>query len=62
MNRTVKKMVYGSLAVAIVVGILCILDLILGIPFRGTTTLDIVLLICCAIVGYMGFNVKREQS
>ncbi|MEZ6046809.1 MAG: hypothetical protein R3C11_14765 [Planctomycetaceae bacterium] len=62
MTSTIKKMVYGSLAVAIVVGILSILDLAMGVPFGGSTFLDIVFLVCCAIMGYMGFTIKREQS
>ncbi|MCA9040608.1 MAG: hypothetical protein KDA65_09705 [Planctomycetaceae bacterium] len=62
MNSTVKKMVYGSLAVAIVVGIVSILDLVMKIPFGGQITLDIIFLVCCAIMGYMGFSIKREQS
>lgn len=62
MSSTVKKMVYGSLAVAIVVAILCIVDLIMGIPFGGLMIPDIIYLVCCLILGYMAFTIKREQS
>ena len=62
MSSLVKKMLYGSWAVAGIAVILSLLDLTMKSPFGGRTTFDICILISAVIVGYMGFTVKKDQG
>lgn len=62
MSSLVKKMLYTAWGVAGLAAILSILDLVMGMPFGGSKTLDICLLISAAIVGYMGYSVRSDQS
>ena len=38
MTETSKKLVYGSMVVAIIVTLMCVSDLVSGIPFSGGET------------------------
>ena len=57
-----KQMVVGSMGVAGLVGLLCLLDLVLGVPFGGNTTLDILFLISAATTGYLCWDAYREMA
>ncbi|MBX3444628.1 MAG: hypothetical protein KF774_19675 [Planctomyces sp.] len=63
MSDAPKKMVIGSMAVAAVVGLLAILDLIIGFPFSGSEhvrMMDILFIICAAIVGYLAYDAYKD--
>ncbi len=62
-----KYMCYGALGVAAVMGLLFLLDLVIGFPFRGSAPgsnpfllTDIFGLLAAAAVGYLGFNALRD--
>ncbi|MGL4421792.1 MAG: hypothetical protein ACRCZF_14080 [Gemmataceae bacterium] len=62
-----KKLCYGALGVAGLMGLLFLLDLIIGIPFGGGGTAgnpfmlpDIFGLIASGIVGFLGFSALRD--
>lgn len=58
----VKRMIYGSMGAAALVALLSILDLSVKFPFAGySLTLDILLLIASAIVGYLSWETYREN-
>ncbi|MBI3861622.1 MAG: hypothetical protein HY290_06975 [Planctomycetia bacterium] len=58
----IKKMVFGSMGVAGLVALLSILDLSVNFPFAGySLTLDIMLLVASAIVGYLSWETYREN-
>jgi hypothetical protein len=58
----IKNMIFGSMGVAGLVAALAILDLSLQIPFAGySLTLDILLLIASAIIGYLSWETYREN-
>lgn len=57
-----KYMCYGAIGVAAVMGLLFLLDLIIGIPFGGGPFFltDLFGLLAAAAVGYLGFNASRD--
>ncbi len=60
-----KQMVIGSIAVAGLVALLALADLIVGIPFSGsehTRLMDILFIVSAAIVIYLGVNSYRDFS
>jgi hypothetical protein len=58
----IKKMIFASMGVAGLVALLSILDLSFKIPFAGySLTLDILLLIASAIIGYLSWETYREN-
>lgn len=62
MTPGVRNMLFGSMAVAGLVGILSIVDLAAGFPFAGQTVFDIMFLVSSALVGYMAFEAYRELT
>lgn len=62
MTPGVKKMLFGSMAVAGIVGVLAIVDLAAGFPFAGQMLFDILFLLSAALVGYMAFQAYRELT
>ena len=55
-------MIFASMGAAGLVAALSILDLSLRFPFAGySTTLDILLLIASAIIGYLSWETYREN-
>jgi hypothetical protein len=62
MTPGIKRMLFGSMGVAIVVGILSIVDIATGFPFGGQTVLDIMFLLSAGLVGYMGFDTYKELT
>ena len=60
--RMIKKMIFGSMGIAGLVALLSILDLSVKFPFAGySLTLDIMLLVASAIVGYLSWETYREN-
>ena len=56
-----KWMCWAALGVAGLLVVLFLLDLVLQIPFGGISTLvDILGIICCALLAYMGWDTLRE--
>ena len=61
-----KNMCYAALGVAGLMGLLFLLDFIVGIPFGGGisggpfTVVDILGLLASGIVGYLGFSALRD--
>lgn len=59
-------MVVGSMIVAGILAILAICDLILGFPFSGiegtehTRMMDILFIICAAILGYLAYDAYKD--
>lgn len=62
MTPKVKKMLFGSMGVAGVVGILALVDIIAGFPFAGQVMLDVMFILSAALVGYMGFDTYKELT
>lgn len=64
-----KWMCLGSLGVAAILALIFLLDLFMGWPFSSSTppdqsspftSVDVLGLLACIIVGYMGFNAYRD--
>ncbi len=62
LDNLAPKMVYGSIAVAGVVGIASILDMVTGFPFNGGMMLDIMYLLGSAILGYMCYDAYQDMK
>lgn len=64
MSDLSKRMVVGSMIVAGVVALMSIADLATGLPFSGklTKTMDIMFLVCSAILGYLSWMVMKENK
>ena len=62
MTPGIKKMLFGSMGVSIVVGILSIVDMAIDFPFGGQIVLDIMFLLSAGLVGYMGFDTYKEMT
>lgn len=60
----IKKMIFASMGIAGLVAVLSILDLSVAAlaPFAGySMTLDILLLVASAIIGYLSWETYREN-
>jgi hypothetical protein len=58
----IKHMIFFSMGIAGLVALLSILDLSLSFPFAGySLTLDILLLVASAIIGYLSWETFREN-
>jgi hypothetical protein len=56
-----KWMCWGSLGAAGVVGLLFLLDLILGMPFGGlSTTVDVLGILACVLVAYVSWDALKD--
>ncbi len=60
MSNANKTMVYVSMGLTAVVGLLAILDLAIKIPFAGQTVMDIMFLIAVGMVGYMCWDTYQD--
>ena len=66
MSDAPKKMVIVSMVVAAVLAVASICDLILGIPFSGveggehTRLMDILFIVCAAILGYLAYDAYKD--
>lgn len=57
-----KALCMVGMAVAIILALLFLLDLIAGIPFsRASFTMDVLMLLCAAGLGYVSWATFREQ-
>lgn len=57
-----KNWVIGSMAVAGLVAVASILDMILDIPFSGGLVMDITFLLSAALVIYMGYDAYKDLT
>jgi hypothetical protein len=56
-----KWLCWGSIGVAGLLLLLFVLDLVAGIPFQGISpTVNIMGIICCLILGYLGWNALQD--
>lgn len=55
-------MLIGSMAVAALVALAAVADIVTGTPFAGQVTFDIMFLLSAGIVGYMGWDTWRELT
>lgn len=62
MTPGIKKMLFGSMGVSIIVGILAIIDVATSFPFGGQMMLDIMFVLSAGLVGYMGFDTYKELT
>lgn len=63
MSDAPKKMVIGSMAVAGIVALAAIADLVIGVPFSGTShsrLMDILFIVAAGIVGYLSWDAYRD--
>ncbi len=57
-----RNMVFGSFAVAGFVTLLALLDIIVQVPFAGSTIMDILFILSAGIVGYLGWDAYKDMS
>ena len=55
-----RNIVFGSLGVSALMAIAAILDIVLGMPFGGQMTWDIMLILAAGLVIYMGIDCLKE--
>ena len=60
MANMTKNVVVGSMAVAGLVAVAAILDMIIGFPFAGLLKMDITFLVGAAMVIYMGWDSYQD--
>jgi len=59
-----KRVVIGSMVVAGIVALTAITDMAIGVPFAGSQTMvmDIIFIVCAAIVGYLCWDAYRDLT
>ena len=60
-----KQAVIGSMVIAVLVALAAIADLVVGVPFSGsehTFLMDILFLVCAAIVGYLAWDAFKDMN
>ena len=62
MSSLALNIIYTSLAIAGLMGIACLADLVAGVPFGGQSTFDILFLISAGITAYMGVDCIRNSA
>lgn len=62
MTPRTKKMLIGSMAVSVLVGLAALVDMVTGKPFAGQVTFDVMFLMSGGIVGYMAWDTWRELT
>ena len=56
-----KLLCWGSMGVAVLLLVLFGLDLATGMLFRGIgTVVDIISILCCALLGYLAWDALRD--
>ncbi|WP_417380944.1 hypothetical protein [Gimesia sp.] len=55
-----KKMIMGSMAVSGIVVLLALADIAIGIPFRGSTMMDIMFLISAGLVMFLCWDAWKD--
>jgi zinc transporter ZupT len=62
MNTLSKRVLYGSMGLAVLVGVASIVDIVTGKLFAGSSTMDICFLIGAGIVVYMAIDSLQDQK
>ena len=62
MSGKMKKVIFASMGISALVAVVCIVDLVMGIPFSGQSTMDIMFIISAALIGYMGWDTLKEMG
>jgi hypothetical protein len=64
MKELPKRVVIGSMVVAGIVALMALVDMFLKFPFSGnkTVTMDILYLVCAAIVIYLCWDSLRDLN
>lgn len=60
MTDAPKKMIMGSMAASGLVAVLALVDIIIGIPFRGSTMMDIMFLISAGLVLFLCWDAWKD--
>ena len=60
MSSVAQNIVYASLAIAGLMGLACLVDIIFKAPFGGQTMYDVLFIIAAGITGYMGYDCLRQ--
>jgi zinc transporter ZupT len=60
MSKVSKNTIIGSMAVAGLVAILALLDIFTKSPFNGQPAMDIIFIICAAMMLYMGYDAYKD--
>ena len=60
MSQVSKNTIIGSMAVAGLVAVLALLDIFTKMPFAGQITMDIIFIVCAAMVIYMGYDAYKD--
>ena len=60
MSPLTTNIVYGSLGIAALMSLLCIIDIAAGSPFGGQTTFDVLFIIVAGMIGYMGWDSLKK--
>jgi len=60
MTDAPKKMIIGSMAASGLVALLALVDIIIGIPFRGSTMMDIMFLISAGLVMFLCWDAWKD--
>lgn len=55
-----KKMIIGSMAASGIVAALALVDIIIGIPFRGSTMMDIMFIISACLVLFLCWDAWQD--
>jgi hypothetical protein len=65
MQEMPKRVVIGSIVVAALVAVAALADLIMGVPFSGsshTRLMDILFIVAAGITIYMGLNAYKDLT
>ncbi len=57
-----KALCLTGMVIAIVVLLLFLLDLILKVPFQHSLVMDLVFVLCAAMLGFISWTTFREQD
>lgn len=60
MSGIAQNIIFVSLGIAGLIGLACLVDLIMGVPFGGQTMYDILFLIAAGITAYLGVDCLKN--
>tara|TARA_R110002095_G_scaffold167186_6_gene145032 strand:+ start:385 stop:573 length:189 start_codon:yes stop_codon:yes gene_type:complete len=60
MTDAPKKMIIGSMAASGLVAALALVDMIIGMPFRGSTIMDIMFIVSAALVLFLCWDAWKD--
>jgi len=61
MSGIAQNVIYASLAIAGLIGLACLADLVMGVPFGGQSMYDILFLIAAGITAYLGIDCLKSS-